>query len=120
MEKNSTYYYRVRAISEHGFSLFDSAYQKTEENTGLVLEDINQPLRMYPNPNKNFIDVRVNNEIMGHVLIKFLDNKGKELKTMKFIKKIKDLKTKVDISSLPFGIYMVEVSLVTYKSLIKS
>ncbi len=118
--ENQTYFYRIRAISKDGYSLFDGAYQKTEENTGLVLEDVNQPLRMYPNPNSDFLDVRVNNDLMGDVMVKFLDNDGKELKSLKINKKIKDLKTKVDISSLPFGIYMIEISLVTYKSLFKA
>ena len=120
VEKNTTYYYRIRAISENGRSIFDGAYQKTEENTGLVLEDVGQPLRMYPNPSKDFLDVRVNNEIMGDVIVKFLDQKGKELKSMRFRKSITDLKRKVDISALPFGIYMVEVSLVSYRSLFKN
>ena len=120
VEKNTTYYYRIRALSENGRSIFDGAYQKTEENTGLVLEDVNQPLRMYPNPSKDFLDVRVNNDIMGHVIVKFLDEKGNELKSMRFRKSITDLKRKVDISTLPFGVYMVEVSLVGYRSLFKN
>lgn len=120
VEKNSTYYYRIRAISEYGRSLFDGAYQKTEQNTGLVLEDVNQPLRMYPNPSKDYLDVRVNNNIMGDVIVKFLDEKGKELKSMRFRKSITDLKRKVDISALPFGVYMVEVSLIGYRSLFKN
>ena len=120
VEKNTTYYYRIRAISENGRSIFDGAYQKTEKNTGLVLEDVSQPLRMYPNPNKDFLDVRVNNDIMGDVIVKFLDEKGKELKSMRFRKSITDLKRKVDISTLPFGVYMVEVSLIGYRSLFKN
>ena len=120
VKKNSTYYYRVRAVSENGRSIFDGAYQKTEENTGLVLEDVTQPLRMYPNPSRDFLDVRVNNDVMGDVIVKFLDEKGKELKSLKFRKRITDLKRKVDISTLPFGVYMVEVSLVAYRSLFKN
>ena len=120
VEKNTTYYYRIRAISENGRSIFDGAYQKTEENTGLVLEDVSQPLRMYPNPSKDFLDVRVNNNVMGHVIVKFLDEKGKELKSLRFRKSITDLKRKVDISALPFGVYMVEVSLIGYRSLFKN
>ncbi len=120
VEANTTYYYRVRAISENGYSFFDGAYQKTEENTGLVMEDLNQPLRMYPNPSKDFLDVRVNNSVMGDVIVKFMDNNGKELKSLTFKKSIKDLKRKVDISKLPFGVYMVEVSLVAYRSLFKN
>ncbi len=120
VKENTTYYYRVRAISENGYSFFDGAYQKTEENTGLVMEDLTQPLRMYPNPSKDYLDVRVNNSVMGDVIVKFMDNNGKELKSMTFKKSIKDLKRKVDISKLPFGVYMVEVSLVAYRSLFKN
>ncbi len=120
VKENATYYYRVRAVSENGLSIFDGAYQKTEENTGLVLEDVTQPLRMYPNPSRDFLDVRVNNDVMGDVIVKFLDEKGKELKSLKFRKNITDLKRKVDISTLPFGVYMVEVSLVGYRSLFKN
>lgn len=120
VKKNTTYYYRVRAISENGYSLFDGAYQKTEENTGLVLEDVTQPLRMYPNPSRDYLDVRVNNGIMGDVIVKFMDNSGNELRSMTFKKSIKDLKCKVDISKLPLGVYMVEVSLVAYRSLFKN
>lgn len=120
VEKNKTYFYRVRAISEAGMSLFDGAYQKTEANTGLVLEDVNQPIRMYPNPSQEFLDVRVNNDVMGQVIVRFVDNQGKELKSVTINKQIKDLKTKVDISTLPYGMYMVEISLVTQQSLFKS
>ncbi len=114
---NTSYYYKIKAVSKDGFSLADGTFEKTEKNFGLVFEDVNQPIKMYPNPNQDFLDIRVNNDIMGEVVVRFLDEDGKQLKVHKFRKTVKDLKTKVEIASLPIGMFYVELSQITLKPL---
>ena len=114
---NTSYYYKIKAVSKDGFSLADGTSEKTEKNFGLVFEDVTQPIKMYPNPNQNFLDIRVNNDIMGEVVVRFLDEDGKQLKLHKFRKTVKDLKTKVEIASLPIGMFYVELSQIALKPL---
>ncbi len=114
---NTSYYYKIKAVSKDGFSLADGTSEKTEVNFGLVFEDVTQPIKMYPNPNQDFLDIRVNNDIMGEVVVRFLDEDGKQLKIHKFRKTVKDLKTKVEIASLPIGMFYVELSQIALKPL---
>ncbi|WP_346751860.1 T9SS type A sorting domain-containing protein [Splendidivirga corallicola] len=120
LEANKTYFYRIKAVSEEGFALSKTIRKETLPDAGLVFDDVTQPLKMFPNPEKDYLNLSIKNNITGHVIIRFLDKFGKELKSMKFRKNIKNLHRKINIADLPIGVYMVELMQVEYQSLFRT
>ena len=71
--------------------------------------DLSYSLNAFPNPSTGLVTMNINNSMMGEFSMKITDNTGAEKQASKFSKNTEDMDLNLDLSSLPAGLYMVEI-----------
>lgn len=85
--------------------------------TGIDITDISNSVNLYPNPANKQVTVGIENTLTGDFKVKILDVSGKVHKEQ-IIRKLQDKKwVSIDISSLPSGIYVVQITDNNYQAI---
>jgi len=71
--------------------------------------------QIYPNPATDHINVALNNANLGNLQVSIFNVRGQLYKQLAFNKSNTSFTAKVDLSTLPFGLYVVEVKQGTQK-----
>jgi hypothetical protein len=74
-------------------------------------KDLEENIRLYPNPTGGRVNIEIKNEIMGILLIKILDQNGKDLYNFKFEKNTEFFSTELDLNGLSDGYYLFTLDL---------
>jgi hypothetical protein len=81
---------------------------KVDLVAGLEDEDVNFSIYAYPNPTSGQIEIHVSGEISTHYSIDVINTFGTAVMPRK--NSTNERKTSIDLSSLPTGIYLIQVS----------
>jgi hypothetical protein len=99
--------YTLTVIDEHDCSAKDSVKITLSDETGL--EDINNlAFRVFPNPAKNHIFVKLNEISSSNITIALLNSSGTIIKEKKF-ENIEELKQPINIRNMNSGVYFIRV-----------
>lgn len=77
-------------------------------HNGIVLID---DVKLFPNPSKGYINLKINNEIDAPLLIHVYNTSGEMYQTMEINKDNSFLEYSVSVADLPSGLYFVEIKL---------
>lgn len=101
------YYYRLKAFNVAG----ESAASNTFSLIYVGLDENNlKNIRVAPNPAQNRAVVKLANKEMGQVSTRIRDSNGKLFQSLNVIKSTYEMNIMLDISNLPVGIYLIEIS----------
>jgi|GEM_PF-3305315 len=82
-----------------------------ENTSGISSNDLHEKLQIFPNPVNEEFNVLFENDIIGEVVIKIINNSGSIIKEKIISKNSSILKKTIDVSNINSGIYFVEMIL---------
>lgn len=66
-------------------------------------------LQLFPNPTADYVKLSLANEVTSPIYVTIYDNAGRKYKQMSFIKSGRLFSEQFDLSSLPNGLYLLEI-----------
>lgn len=93
------------AVSGLATGVSDSAPGVDSAAGGLVMG-----MRLYPNPVHDLLNIRLYNAVTGKVMVSIFNMVGNRVRSAELEKDGWSLETAVDVSRLPAGVYMIEIS----------
>ena len=96
-------YCRIRQVNVDGTFTYSSIVSISNNSSGSIL-------RYMPNPVKSILDLTLDNDFIGSVVIKFRAVDGRVIKTVTCNKQQAILNTTINLENLRTGIYLIEVN----------
>lgn len=100
------FYWKVRGENEGGFSPWSDTWNFTTEDPKAVNELINSDFQIYPNPANEFLMIKIANVNSPYQI----DIKSMEGKSVLTQSNLTGNTQKIDISSLPNGTYLINIT----------
>lgn len=106
----------VRATDADGLYVDETFNVTVLSGTGIGGNDYNGNVSVYPNPVKNELNIELGENWMGKVTIDIIDLAGKI--AISEIRTVEDV-NRVDVSSLPSGVYQLRITSADKKQIVK-
>ena len=113
--RNLGKYYVSIANSKGCFTLSDVITIPTGA-TGIENVDPFSGLKIYPNPSTGQFTLDMDNQLSGEVMIRILDQGGKETLKVKLEKTTVHFSSQIDLSGQPKGLYLINIMLDKYST----
>ncbi len=111
LEKNTVYYWRMRAVAGTDSSAWSPVFSfTTVGGVGLNEPQLRNTVHVFPNPARNNVTVRFPQDVSGIGLIRIMDLLGQTVLT-KSIEITGDPTQALDISGLRGGVYMLKAEI---------
>lgn len=107
-ESKTSYAYRVFARNDVGSSDYSNEVV-SNLTTGLIGDVIESSIRIYPNPNKGYFTMKIDQAALGGYTILLTNVVGKVIHEVSIENQGEALEQSFDLSNQPKGIYLIEV-----------
>ncbi|MEQ9301099.1 MAG: T9SS type A sorting domain-containing protein [Cyclobacteriaceae bacterium] len=102
--------YSDRSTNAWGWSIDDLLIQADDVITGFDNGSLASRVNVYPNPSFGNVNLTIENALRGDINVRVIDLAGKQFMNQSLFNQTGKLEQQLDLSQLPFGIYVIELN----------
>lgn len=110
VQTSRTYFYRVKARNQSGNQSSDYSNEASVTITSAEARAFAKQVKLYPNPSQGLVSLHYAQNYQGALSLRLLDTRGQMLKTWRFDKSGRAFDAMLDLSKLPKGAYLLEIT----------